>query len=49
MEPDIAHYHPESFRQILGKALRNRSFLIGAGVSGLILGMAVLSFIWTPF
>ena len=39
----------ENLRQLLAKALRNTSFLTGAIITLVILTMALLSFVWTPF
>ena len=39
----------ESWRHILQNALTSRSFLLGAIISGVIIFMALLSFVWTPY
>jgi peptide/nickel transport system permease protein len=39
----------ESFLALMRSALRNRSFLIGLAVTILIVLMALLSFVWTPY
>ncbi|MBL4725639.1 MAG: ABC transporter permease [Rhizobiaceae bacterium] len=39
----------ESWRHILQNALTNRSFLLGAIISGAIILMALLSLFWTPY
>lgn len=49
MDDELLSRQPESFGQILHKALHNRSFLIGFTISLMITGMALLSFVWTPF
>ena len=48
-DDDLFFHQPESFGQILRKALRNRSFLIGFAISFFIVAMALLSFVWTPY
>ncbi len=39
----------ESWHDFLAKAVHNRSFTIGAIITGFVLLMALLSFVWTPF
>ncbi|MFK5981015.1 MAG: ABC transporter permease [Rhizobiaceae bacterium] len=39
----------ESWRHILRNALTSRSFLLGAIISGVIIVMALLSLVWTPY
>lgn len=39
----------ESWRHILQKALTSRSFLLGAIISSVIIFMALLSLVWTPY
>jgi peptide/nickel transport system permease protein len=33
----------------LGRALRHRSFVVGAALTGFVVGMALLSLVWTPY
>ncbi len=40
---------PETWRDVVKKALRNRSFLTGMIITLIILFLAVLSFFWTPW
>ncbi len=40
---------PETWRDVASKALHNRSFLTGLIITLIILGMALTSFIWTPW
>lgn len=39
----------ETWRNFILKAMRNRSFVIGAVITFTILAMAIMSFFWTPF
>ncbi len=39
----------ETWHHFIAKALRNRSFIIGAIITVLVIFMALLSFVWTPF
>ena len=36
-------------RSVTARALRHPSFLIGAAITAVLLGAALLSFVWTPF
>ncbi len=45
--PDITER--ETLGSFLRKALRNRSFLVGAIITAIIAFMALLSFVWTPY
>ena len=45
----LPHIPDESFAGLLRKALGNRSFLAGLVITVLIAGMALLSFVWTPY
>ncbi len=38
-----------SWQQFARKALHNRSFIIGAIITFIVIAMALLSFLWTPF
>ncbi len=40
---------PETWRDVLRKAFRNRSFLTGSIITLIILSMALISFVWTPW
>lgn len=42
-------FEPEGFGSLLGKALKNRSFVVGAVITLLVIFMALASFVWTPF
>ncbi|MEK9971267.1 MAG: ABC transporter permease, partial [Ferrovibrio sp.] len=33
----------------LSRAFRHRSFVVGAALTGFVLGMALLSLVWTPY
>lgn len=47
---DIHHHvEDETLTSLLKKALRNRSFVIGLIVAIVIVAMALLSYIWTPY
>ncbi|MCP4183945.1 MAG: ABC transporter permease [Hyphomicrobiales bacterium] len=49
---DRSHQIPderETWRHFVRKAMRNRSFVIGAIITSVILFTALISFIWTPF
>lgn len=35
--------------ELIGKALRNGSFMIGLAITLVIVGMALLSYVWTPY
>ena len=39
----------ETFGSILAKAFRNRSFLIGFAITVLVVAMALVSYVWTPY
>jgi peptide/nickel transport system permease protein len=39
----------ENWRTFAGRALRNRSFVIGFAITLLVAAMAALSFVWTPY
>lgn len=39
----------ETWRDLAHKAIKNRSFALGAMITGFVLFMALLSFFWTPF
>ncbi len=49
MSVEFAPAEPSGWRSVLRQALRNRSFLTGLVITGLIAGMALLSFFWTPY
>ena len=44
----IATEH-EDWRHFVGKALRNRSFMAGALITVLVVAVALVSFVWTPY
>lgn len=44
-----AHIECETWRNFARKAMRNRSFVLGAAIALIILAMALISFFWTPF
>ena len=39
----------ETFGSILAKAFRNRSFFIGFAITVLVVAMALVSYVWTPY
>ncbi|TIT84018.1 MAG: ABC transporter permease, partial [Mesorhizobium sp.] len=39
----------ETLAEVLAKAFRNRSFLIGFAITLLVAAVALLSFVWTPY
>lgn len=39
----------ETWRDLAKKALKNRSFALGGLITGFVLFMALLSFVWTPY
>jgi peptide/nickel transport system permease protein len=41
--------HPESWRELAGKAFASRSFLVGFVITAAIAAMALLSYLWTPY
>ncbi len=45
----LVHIERETWRNFARKAMRNRSFIIGAAITLIILAMALISFFWTPF
>ncbi len=45
----LVHIERETWRNFARKAMRNRSFIIGAAIILIILAMALISFFWTPF
>ena len=49
MTHDVVPTERETFAGFMRKALRNRSFLSGAVIVSVILGMALVSFFWTPY
>jgi peptide/nickel transport system permease protein len=49
MSEQVNNTETEGWRTFLKNALRNRNFLIGICLTGFVLAIALLSFIWTPF
>jgi len=49
MTAPTAAPHPESWRELAGKAFASRSFLIGFVITGAIAAMALVSYLWTPY
>src|SRR5262249_53445172 len=41
--------HPESWRELAGKAFASRSFLVGFVITAAIAAMALVSYLWTPY
>ena len=39
----------EGWRGFLAKALRNRNFVFGMALTGFVVAIALISFVWTPF
>ena len=49
-EPIMDNHHtPDTFWVFMNSALRNRSFAIGFTITSIIVIMALVSFIWTPY
>jgi peptide/nickel transport system permease protein len=46
---DRAEIHTETFGSFIAKAFANRSFLVGFIITGAIVAMALLSYVWTPY
>ncbi|PWK69053.1 ABC transporter permease [Aminobacter sp. AP02] len=46
---DAAPHREETFGDLVGRALANRSFVIGLFITLVVAGMALVSFFWTPF
>ena len=46
---DAAPHREETFGDLVGRALANRSFVIGLLLTLIVAAMALLSFFWTPF
>ncbi len=40
---------PETWRDVAKKAFKNRSFLVGLIITMIIISMALISFVWTPW
>lgn len=40
---------PKGWRAFLKSALRNRNFLVGICLTGFVLAIALISFVWTPY
>lgn len=49
MSEQVNRIETEGWRTFLKNALRNRNFLIGICLTGFVLAIALISFIWTPF
>ncbi|MGF7093246.1 ABC transporter permease [Aminobacter sp. BE82] len=46
---DAVHYKPETLGDVVGRALANRSFVLGLLITLVVAAMALASFFWTPF
>ncbi|WP_269929648.1 ABC transporter permease [Aminobacter sp. HY435] len=46
---DAMPQKPETLAELIGRALANRSFVIGLAITLLIAAMALVSFFWTPY
>ena len=46
---DTAPHREDTFGDLVGRALANRSFVIGLLITMIVAAMALLSFFWTPF
>ena len=49
MSVEPAEIPPEGIGALARNAFTNRSFLIGFVITALIAGMALLSFVWSPY
>lgn len=49
MSEHVNNTETEGWRTFLKNALRNRNFLIGICLTGVVIAIALISFIWTPF
>ena len=49
MAADLIATEHEDWRHFVGKALRNRSFMAGALITALVVAVALVSFVWTPY
>jgi peptide/nickel transport system permease protein len=49
MTAPAAAPHPESWRELAGKAFASRSFLVGFIITAAIAAMALVSYVWTPY
>jgi len=49
MAGDLIATEHEDWRHFVGKALRNHSFMAGALITALVVAVALVSFVWTPY
>lgn len=49
MNDQVHNAEAEGWRTFLKNALRNKNFLVGIFLTGFVLAIALISFVWTPF